>query len=210
MILVSLLLSLIYCNWADWQANLYSIQQSIRSWSQVCNWVIMADLFITVASQIICSCRTKTRGCWPGNLLWHGGSVGRASQQVVQTAMGSIIGGRFQTQKIWEWEKSVSLSEVCGWSHTLNITRLAHAHSHENILAYKPCEIFKIRIKLIHSHKITHPDTQENTKICLTTHDIIKLNVFKGWNFGLEFKCWSIPQENSLKIKVDYTGHMND
>lgn len=41
-----------------------------------------------------------------------------------------------------------------------------------------------------------------DTKLALTTHDIVQLNVFKGWNFSLEFKSWSIAQENSLEIKM--------
>lgn len=40
----------------------------------------------------------------------------------------------------------------------------------------------------------------------LTTHDIVKLNVFKGWNFSLEFKGRSIPQKNGLEMRVDGTG----
>lgn len=33
----------------------------------------------------------------------------------------------------------------------------------------------------------------------LTTHDVVQLYVFKGWNFSLEFKCGAVAQENSLK-----------
>lgn len=32
----------------------------------------------------------------------------------------------------------------------------------------------------------------------LTTHDVVQLYVFKGWNFSLEFKRRAIAQENSL------------
>ncbi len=33
----------------------------------------------------------------------------------------------------------------------------------------------------------------------LTTHDIIKLNILKRWNFCLEFERWSVSKENGLK-----------
>lgn len=32
----------------------------------------------------------------------------------------------------------------------------------------------------------------------LTTHDVVQLYVFKGWNFSLEFKRRAVAQENSL------------
>lgn len=32
----------------------------------------------------------------------------------------------------------------------------------------------------------------------LTTHDVVQLYVFKGWNFSPEFKRRAIAQENSL------------
>lgn len=35
----------------------------------------------------------------------------------------------------------------------------------------------------------------------LTTHYVIKLDVFKGWNFSLELKHGPIANENSLEAK---------
>lgn len=40
----------------------------------------------------------------------------------------------------------------------------------------------------------------------LTTHYVIKLDVFKGWNFSLELKHGPIANENSLEAKVHHTG----
>lgn len=52
------------------------------------------------------------------------------------------------------------------------------------------------------THEIMAEKHVLDTKISLTTHDIVQLNVFKGWNFSLEFKSRSIAQENSLEIKM--------
>lgn len=60
----------------------------------------MADLVVAAAAQVVCPSGNQAGGCRPGELLWHGGSVGGASQQVVQTAVGPVIGSWFQTQKI--------------------------------------------------------------------------------------------------------------
>lgn len=49
----------------------------------------------------------------------------------------------------------------------------------------------------------TQNKAHRDAQIYLTTHDVIKLNVFEGWDFSFEFKCRSIPQENSLKMKMD-------
>lgn len=62
----------------------------------------MADLVLAAAAQVVCSQRSDTRAHRPGDLLRYGGSVGGGSQQVVQTAMGSVVGSWFQTQQIWE------------------------------------------------------------------------------------------------------------
>lgn len=59
-----------------------------------------ADLVVAAAAQVVCPCRGQGRGQWSGHLLGHGGSVGGAPQQVVHTAMGSIVRSWFQTQKI--------------------------------------------------------------------------------------------------------------
>lgn len=58
--------------------------------------VISADLvMVTAAAQVIHGYRNQTRDCRSRDLLWHGGSIKGGPQQVVQTAMGSIIGGWF-------------------------------------------------------------------------------------------------------------------
>lgn len=42
---------------------------------------------------------------------------------------------------------------------------------------------------------------QMEKKGLLTTHYVIKLDVFKGWNFSLELKRGPIANENSLEAK---------
>lgn len=56
---------------------------------------LMAHLVLATAAQVICAQRPNTRAHWPGDLLWHSGSVGGCFQQVVQTAVGPVIGGWF-------------------------------------------------------------------------------------------------------------------
>lgn len=73
---------------------------STGCWAQVCLRLIAADLVFAAAAQVVCACRNEARGGWPGELLRHGGSVGRGSQQVVQAAVGSVVWSWFQTQKI--------------------------------------------------------------------------------------------------------------
>lgn len=46
----------------------------------------------------------------------------------------------------------------------------------------------------------------DGKKGLLTTHYVIKLDVFKGWNFSLELKRGPIANENSLEAKVHHTG----
>lgn len=60
----------------------------------------MADLFVAAAAQVVCSGGDETGGRGPRDLLWNARPVRGASQQVVQTPVGSIIGCWFQTQKI--------------------------------------------------------------------------------------------------------------
>lgn len=57
-------------------------------------WLV-AHLVLTTAAQVICAQGGHSRAHWPGDLVRHRGSVAGGSQQVVQTAVGSIIGGWF-------------------------------------------------------------------------------------------------------------------
>lgn len=81
-----------------WQViNKKCFAQSTGSGSLWC-WINMADLVLATAAKVVCAQRPNTRTHWPGDLLRHGGSVRGRSQQVVQTAVGPIVGGWFQSQ----------------------------------------------------------------------------------------------------------------
>ena len=65
-----------------------------------CRRDIEADLVVAGAAQVVCY---RGNGGWrrrPGHLLGHGGPEDWAPQQVVQAAVGPVVGGRLQTQEV--------------------------------------------------------------------------------------------------------------
>ena len=60
----------------------------------------MADLVIAGAAQVVCYRGNGAGQRRPGDLLGHGGPVDGAPQQVVQAAVGPVVGGGLQTQEI--------------------------------------------------------------------------------------------------------------
>lgn len=139
----------------------------------------MADLFIAAAAQIICYHGNSAGRQRPGHLLWHHRFEWGAFEHVIETAMGSIVWRRFQTQKIWKGTPDTSHCTV----------RFVKAGIHQFTCTRDLCT-----------------QTRADRKKCLTAHDVVKLDVFKDWDFHLKFKRRSITQEYCLKWTTDVTS----
>lgn len=63
---------------------------------------VTANLVLADTAQVVEPRKAKTRGQRSGHLLRHGRPVGRRSQEVVQAAVSSVVGRRFQAQEIWD------------------------------------------------------------------------------------------------------------
>lgn len=137
----------------------------------------MADLVLATAAQIVGAQGAGAGAHGPGDLLGHGGPVAGQPQQVVQAAVGPVIGGWFQSQEIWEEGRVL----------------VALAYRVDRLALYQA--LMEYELNWLIEYELS---TTWEKKTNVTTHDVVQLYVFKGWNFSLEFEGGAVAQEDGL------------